>query len=230
MRDGRERTLGPKVHSGQSRQFLINSRCSHSTSVEKVSRSCPKNVTHLPHRDEHQRHGVVCSVPCDRSCVACFHPVCHDCSHETLCTRWVFNVDVENIRPNDSSSSVEPDGVTAEVNIVEEEQNTWRRVKKGTKLQLDAGRRSALLLSSQRVKPHFIAESFITSTVKNALSRTPREAFPATRIRARPRDQPQPDLTNITTPTTIPTSATPHQPSPSSSPLPPPPSFPLSRI
>ena len=50
---------------------------------------------------------------------------------------------------------VEPDCVTAEVNIVEEEQNMWRRIEKGTKLQLDAGRRSALLLSTQRVKPHF---------------------------------------------------------------------------
>ena len=49
----------------------------------------------------------------------------------------------------------------AEGSIVEEEQNMWRRVKKGTKLQLDAGRRSALSLSSQRV---------ITSTIRNALS------------------------------------------------------------
>ena len=116
-------------------------------------------------------------------------------SHEILCTRCVFNVDGKDNCPNDSSSSVEPDGVTAEVNIVEEEQNTWRTDKKGTKLQLDAGRRSALLLSSQRVKPHFIAESLIMSTVRNALSRTPREAFLATRIRARRREQPEPDLT-----------------------------------
>ena len=64
-----------------------------------------------------------------------------------------------------------------------------------TKFQLDAGRRSALLLSSQRVKPHFVAESLITSTVKDALSRTPREKFPATGVRIRPRDQPEPDLT-----------------------------------
>ena len=71
----------------------------------------------------------------------------------------------------------------------------WRRIKKGTKFQLDAGRRSALLLSSQQVKPHFVAESLITSTVKDALSRTPRETFPATRVRFRPRDQPEPDLT-----------------------------------
>ena len=71
----------------------------------------------------------------------------------------------------------------------------WRRIKKGTKFQLDAGLRSALLLSSQQVKPHFVAESLITSTVKDALSRTPRETFPATRVRVRPRDQPEPDLT-----------------------------------
>ena len=85
--------------------------------------------------------------------------------------------------------------MSAEVNIVEEEQNMWRRIKKGTKFQLDAGRRSALLLSCQQVRPHFVAESLITSTVKDALSRTPRETFPATRVRVRPRDQPEPDLT-----------------------------------
>ena len=94
-----------------------------------------------------------------------------------------------------SSSPVEPDCVAAEVNIVEEEQNMWRRIKKGTKFQLDAGRRSAFLLSSQQVKPHFVAQSLISSTVKDALSRTPRETFPATRVRVRPRDQPEPDLT-----------------------------------
>ena len=38
---------------------------------------------------------------------------------------------------NDSSSSVGPVCVTAEVNVVEEEQSMWRRVKRGTKLQLD---------------------------------------------------------------------------------------------
>ena len=42
---------------------------------------------------------------------------------------------------------------------------------------------------------HFAAESLITSTVKDTLSRTPRETFPATRVRVRPRDQPEPDLT-----------------------------------
>ena len=40
--------------------------------------------------------------------------------------------------------------------------------QRGTKLQRDAKRRSALLLSLQRVKPHFVAESLITTTVKNA--------------------------------------------------------------
>ena len=82
--------------------------------------------------------------------------------------------------------------MTAGVNIVEEEQNMWRRVKKGMKLQLDAGRRSALLLSSQRVKPHFIAEKVIKSIVENYLSRAPREALHATRVRDRPRDHPEP--------------------------------------
>ena len=137
-------------------------------------------------RDEHQRHCFVCSVLSDRCFVACFHPVCHDCSHETLCTICVCNVDGKNNCPNDSFSPVDVCCVKAEGNIVEEEQNMWRRVKKGTKLQLDAGRRSALLLSSQRVKPHLIAESLITSTIKNALSRAPREALPATRVRVRP--------------------------------------------
>ena len=148
-----------------------------------------------PHHNEHPRHCSVCSVPSDRCCVACSHPVCHDCSHKTLCTRCVFNVDDKNSCSNASSSPVESDCVSAEVNIVEEEQNMWRRIKKVTKFQLDAGRRGALLLSSQQVKPHFVAESVITSTVKDALSRTPRETFPATRVRVRPRDQPEPDLT-----------------------------------
>ena len=63
-----------------------------------------------------------------------------------------FNVDDKNSCSNASSSLVESDCVSAEVNIVEEEQSMWRRIKKGTKFQLDAGRRSALLLSSQQVK------------------------------------------------------------------------------
>ena len=118
--------------------------------------------------DEYTRHCFVCSVPSDRCCVACSHPVCHDCSHKTLCTRCTTFFPV--LLPL----------LLNQVNIVEEEQNMWRRIKKGTKFQLDAGHRSALLLSSQRVKPHFVAESLITSTVKDALGRTPRETFPAT--------------------------------------------------
>ena len=51
---------------------LINSRCFSSACAQKVSRSCLKNVAQLPHQDEHQRHCLVCSVPCDRCCVACF--------------------------------------------------------------------------------------------------------------------------------------------------------------
>ena len=165
---------------------LINSRGLSEASVQKASRPCLKNVAQLPHHDEHPRHCFVCSVPSDQCCVACSHPVCHDCSHKTLCTRCVFNVDDKNSCSNASSSLVESDCVLAEVNIVEEEQNMWRRTKKGTKFQLDAGRRSALLLSSQQVKPQIVAESLITSTVKDALSRTPRETFPATRVRVRP--------------------------------------------
>ena len=65
----------------------------------------------------------------------------------------IFNVDDKNSCSNASSSLVESGCVSGEVNIVEEEQNMWRRIKKGTKFQLDAGRRSALLLSSQQVKP-----------------------------------------------------------------------------
>ena len=71
----------------------------------------------------------------------------------------------------------------------------WRRIKKGTKFQLDAGRRSALLLSSKQVKSHFVAESLITSIVTDALSLTPLETFLATSVKVRPRDQPEPDLT-----------------------------------
>ena len=66
----------------------------------------------------------------DVACVECFHPFCHDCSHKSLCTRGVFNVDGKNSCPNVPSSPVEPDCVTTEVNIVEEKQNTWRRIKK----------------------------------------------------------------------------------------------------
>ena len=36
------------------------------------------------------------------------------------------------------------------------------------------------------MKPHVVAESLITPTVKKALSRAPRQAFPAAEIRARP--------------------------------------------
>ena len=75
---------------------LINSRCLSAASVQKSSRSCLKNVAQLPHHDEHPRHCLVCSVPSDRCCVACSHPVCHDCSHKTLWTRCVFNVDDKN--------------------------------------------------------------------------------------------------------------------------------------
>ena len=131
---------------------LIDSRCSPLARARKASGSCLKNVAQSQHRDEHPRHCLVCSVLSDRCCVACFHPACHDCSHKTLCTRCVFNVDNKNSCSNASSSLVESDCVSAEVNIVEEEQNMWRRIKKGTKFQLDAGRRSALLLSSQQVK------------------------------------------------------------------------------
>ena len=123
---------------------LINSRCLSAASVQKASRSFLKNVAQLPHHDEHPRHCFVCSVPSDGCCVACSHPVCHDCSHKTLYTRCVFNVNDKNSCSNVSSSLVESDCVPAEVNIVEEEQNMWRRIKKVTKFQLDAGRRSAL--------------------------------------------------------------------------------------
>ena len=164
---------------------------------KRSPRSCQKNVAQFPHRDEHQRHCTVCSVPCNRSCFACVDPVCHDCSHETMCRKCVLDADNKRSCSNDSSSSVESVCVTSEVNIVKEEQNSGDEFKKGTKLQLDAGRRSALLLSLQRVKPHFVAESLITTTVKNALSRTPRPAFPATRIRARPGDQLELELTAV---------------------------------
>ena len=80
---------------------------------KKSSRSCLKNVAQLPHFDEHPRHCLVCSVPFDRG----------DCSHKTLCTRCVFNVDDKNSCSNASSSLVESDCVSIEVNIVEEEQN-----------------------------------------------------------------------------------------------------------
>ena len=98
--------------------------------------------------------------------------------------RCVFNVDDKNSCSNVSSSLVESDCVPAEINFVEEEQNMWRRIKKGTKFQLDAGPHKffvAVIAASEN--PHFVAESLITSTVKDTLSRTPRETFPATRVR-----------------------------------------------
>ena len=113
---------------------LVNSRSLSAASVQKASRSCLKNVAQLPTPTSL----FVCSVSSDRCCVACSHPVCHDCSHKTLCTRCVLNVDDKNSCSNVSSSLVESDCVPAEVNIVEEEQNMWRRIKKETKFQLDA--------------------------------------------------------------------------------------------
>ena len=74
---------------------LINSRCISSANAQKVSRSY----------DEHQHQCLVCSVPCDRCCVAFSLPLSDDCSHETLCTRCVFNVDGKNSCPNDYSLS-----------------------------------------------------------------------------------------------------------------------------
>ena len=56
---------------------LIKSRCSPSIRTQKVSRSCLTNVALSPHRDEHQRHCLVCSISCDRSRAACSDPVCH---------------------------------------------------------------------------------------------------------------------------------------------------------
>ena len=133
---------------------LINSRGGSSTCAQRVSRSRQKKVEQLPHRDEHPRHCTVCSVRCSRSCVECLDPVFHGCPHGDLCGRFVFNVDYKRSCSNDSSSSEEPVCETAEVNIVEEEQNMWRRVKRGTKLQLDAGRRCALLLLSLQRATH----------------------------------------------------------------------------
>ena len=81
-----------------------------------------------------------------------------------------FNVDNMNSCSNASSSLVESDCVSAEVNIVEEEQNMWRRIKKGTKFQLDAGRRSALFaVISASETLLCCAESLITSTVQRSL-------------------------------------------------------------
>ena len=107
-----------------------------------------------------------------------------------LGTKCVLNVDNEKSRPNDSSSSVEPSCATADVNIVEEEQKMWRRVeKKGTKLQLNTGRRGA----SQQVRPHLVAESLITMTViKRSHPDTCDKHFLP---RTRKRDQPEPELT-----------------------------------
>ena len=65
--------------------------------------------------------------------------------YKTFCTRCVFNVDDKNSCSNASSSLVESDCVSAEVNIVEEEQNMWRRIKKETKFLLDAGRRKCFV-------------------------------------------------------------------------------------
>ena len=96
---------------------LINSRCLSAASVRKASRSCLKNVAQLPHHNKHPRHCFVCSVPSDRCCVACSHPVCHDCSHKTFCMRCGFNVYDKNSCSNVSSSLVESDCVPAEINL-----------------------------------------------------------------------------------------------------------------
>ena len=56
---------------------LINSRCSPSTSTQKVSRSCLEDVAQSPHRDEHHRHCLVCSITCDFGRAVRSHPVCH---------------------------------------------------------------------------------------------------------------------------------------------------------
>ena len=109
---------------------LINSRGGSSTCAQKSQGRVRKNVEQLPHRDEHPRDSTVCSLLCNPSCVARLDPVCHDCSHETLCANCVLRVEHKKGCSNDSSSSVGPVCVTAEVNIVEEEQSMWRRDKK----------------------------------------------------------------------------------------------------
>ena len=58
-----------------------------------------------------------------------------------------------------------------------------------TQLQVDAGRRGALRLSSQQVKSHFVAESLITTTFKDSQSDDT-----MTSVRARTRDQLEPEL------------------------------------
>ena len=130
-----------------SATVLINSRCLSAASVQKASGSCLKNVAQSPRHDEHPRHCWVCSVPSDRCCFACSHPLHFATVAPTRpFARGVFST--LTIRAVVSMFLPLPLNqiVSAEVNIVEEEQNMWRRIQKGTKFQLDAGTQECLVV------------------------------------------------------------------------------------
>ena len=116
-------------------------------------------------------------------------------SHKTLCTRCVSNVDDKNSCSNASSSLVESDCVSAEVHIRRGGAEYVATNQERNEISAGCRTQKCFIVVIAASETHFVAESLITSTVKDALSRTPRETFPATRVRVRPRDQPEPDLT-----------------------------------
>ena len=174
LRERRKRQEDPRTESllRSIATVLINSIGGSSICALKVSRSCQKNVAQLPHRDEHQRHCIVCSVLCNRNCIARCDPV-----------------------SNDSPSSVEPDCVTAEVNIFEGAEHVSKRQERN---ETSAGRRaqkcSVVVFTASETSLH-CRVSDQNRLSKNASSRTPQQAPPPTRIRSRLRDHPELDLT-----------------------------------
>ena len=87
--------------------------------------------------------------------------------------------------------------VTAEVNIVEEEQHMLRKHKRGSQIQLDAGRRNSIM--QQQVNTPCCCREFDDDDHQRCslslFHKSPRPALPAARVRARARDQPESELT-----------------------------------
>ena len=80
----------------------------------------------------------------------------------TLCAKCVLNADRHLFMMFEC--------VAAEVNSVEGKPKICRTLLNGTTNQQDAGRRSAIMLVQQQVKPHVVAERLIAMTNKVGLS------------------------------------------------------------
>ena len=95
----------------------------------------------------------------------------------SLCTRSIFR------QSTDGSEYL-----TAEVNIVEEEQHMVRKLKRGSKIQLDAGRLNAIM--QQQVNTPCCRREFDDDDHQRCslFHKSPRQALPAARVRARARD------------------------------------------